>query len=45
MARDQAHCLAAAKTADPDNADANAHGGVLLLECANQFNLRTHPLR
>jgi hypothetical protein len=29
MARDQAHCLAAAKPADPD---ANAHGGVLLLE-------------
>jgi hypothetical protein len=32
VARDQAHRLAAAKTADPDNADANAHGGVLLLE-------------
>jgi hypothetical protein len=29
VARDQAHRLAAAKTADPDNADANAHGGVL----------------
>jgi hypothetical protein len=32
VARDQAHRLAAAKAADPDNADANAHGGVLLLE-------------
>jgi hypothetical protein len=32
VARDQAHRFAAAKTADADNADANAHGGVLLLE-------------
>jgi hypothetical protein len=32
VARDQAHRLAATKTADPDNADAHAHGGVLLLE-------------
>jgi hypothetical protein len=32
MARDQAHCLAAAKTADADDADADAHGAVLLLE-------------
>jgi hypothetical protein len=32
VARDQAHRLAAAKTADSYNADANAHGGVLLLE-------------
>jgi hypothetical protein len=32
VARDEAHHLAAAKTADPDNADANAHGGVLRLE-------------
>jgi hypothetical protein len=24
--------IGAAKTADPDNADTNAHGGVLLLE-------------
>jgi hypothetical protein len=38
VARDQAHRLAAAKTADPDNADANAHGGVVLLECANKFS-------
>jgi hypothetical protein len=30
VARDQAHRLAAAKTADSDNAYANAHGGVLL---------------
>src|SRR5690349_21207594 len=30
VARDQAHRLAAAKTADPDNAHANAHGGVLV---------------
>ncbi|WP_199084801.1 hypothetical protein [Bosea sp. ASV33] len=29
MAGDQAHRLAAAETADADNADANAHGSVL----------------
>jgi hypothetical protein len=41
VARDQAHRLAAAKTTDPDNADANAHGGVLLLERANKSSLVT----
>jgi hypothetical protein len=31
------NALAGAKTADPDNAGANARGGVLLLKWANKF--------